>query len=153
MRRLWHFTIFMITSSILLAACSPSNNILPNEGIESVEKNNSIANEKSIEQDEESASTSTQTPTKFTQDYGKNEIVDKDYSDLEIITLLPPDAIPAIDDPKFLSANEADEEYAPEELILGVEYNGDARAYSISHLSRHEIVNDTVGGVKISVTW
>jgi len=48
MRRLWHFTIFMITSSILLAACSPSNNILPNEGIESVEKNYSIVNEKSI---------------------------------------------------------------------------------------------------------
>ena len=147
MRRLWHFIIFMITSSILLAACSSSNNIPPIEGLESVEKINSIANEKSIEQDEESVSTSTQTPTKFTQDYGKNEIVDKDYSDLEIITLLPPDAIPAIDDPKFLSANEADEEYAPEELILGVEYNGDARAYSISHLSRHEIVNDTVGGV------
>ena len=79
--------------------------------------------------------------------------MDKDYSDLEIITLLPSDAILAIDDPKFLSANKANEEYAPEELILGVEFNGDARAYSISHLSRHEIVNDTVGGVKISVTW
>jgi hypothetical protein len=153
MRRLLHFIKFMFTVSILLAACSPSNDIPPNEGVESVEKNNSIANEESIELGEESASTSTQALTKITQDYGKNEVVDKDYSYLEIITLLPPDAIPAIDDPKFLSAKEADEEYAPDELILGVEYNGDARAYSISHLSRHEIVNDTVGGVKISVTW
>ena len=153
MRRSWHFTVFMITGSILLAACSSSNDIPPNEDIESGEKNNSIANEESSELGEESTSISTQTLTKTTQDYGKNEVVDKDYSDLEIITLLPQDAIPAIDDPKFLSAKEADEEYSPDELILGVEYNGDARAYSISHLSRHEIVNDTVGGVKISVTW
>jgi hypothetical protein len=83
----------------------------------------------------------------------EGETINNDYSDLEIITLLPKDAIPAIDDPQFLSTEEVDEEYAPDELILGVEYNGDARAYSINLLSRHEIVNDTVGGVKISVTW
>ncbi|NOH10948.1 MAG: DUF3179 domain-containing protein [Chloroflexi bacterium] len=73
--------------------------------------------------------------------------------DYEIVTLLPRDAIPAIDNPRFLSASEADEEYAPEELVMGVEFNGDARAYSVSFLSGHEIVNDTVGGRKISVTW
>jgi len=89
----------MITGSILLVACSSSNNIPPNEDIESVEKNNSIDNEESIEQGEESASTSTQTPTKITKDYGNNEVADKDYSDLEIIALLPPDVIPAIDGP------------------------------------------------------
>ncbi len=76
--------------------------------------------------------------------------VDRDY---EIITLLPKDAIPSIDNPRFLSADEADEEYAPTELVIGVEFEGDARAYSIGHLSRHEIVNDTVGGRKIAVTW
>jgi hypothetical protein len=75
------------------------------------------------------------------------------YDDLEIITLLPMDAIPAIDNPEFLSASEADSEYAPDELVIGVEFDGDARAYSVSYLSRHEIVNDTVGGVALSVTW
>lgn len=75
------------------------------------------------------------------------------YSDLEIITLLPQDAIPAIDNPEFLTSAEADDEYAPDELVIGVEFNGDARAYSISYLSRFEIVNDTVGGVALSVTW
>ena len=75
------------------------------------------------------------------------------YDDLEIITLLPPDAIPAIDNPAFLSTAEADSEYAPEELVIGVEFNGEARAYSIPFLSSHEIVNDTVGGIKLSVTW
>ena len=75
---------------------------------------------------------------------------DEEY---EIITLLPRDAIPAIDNPSFLTASEADEFYDPDELIIGVEFDGDARAYSIPLLSNHEIVNDTVGGVKIAVTW
>ena len=75
---------------------------------------------------------------------------DEDY---ELITLLPRDAIPAITNPQFLTAAEADEFYDPNELIIGVEFDGDARAYSIPLLSNHEIVNDTVGGEKIAVTW
>jgi hypothetical protein len=75
---------------------------------------------------------------------------DREY---EIITLLPFDAIPAINDPQFWSSSEADNEYDPDELVLGVEFDGDARAYSVPLLSRHEIVNDTVGGRKIAVTW
>lgn len=75
------------------------------------------------------------------------------YDEYTIVTLLPRDAIPAIDNPEFYSAKEADEFYAPDELIIGVEFEGDARAYSVPFLSRHEIVNDTVGGRKIAVTW
>ena len=73
--------------------------------------------------------------------------------DYRIVTLLPRDAIPAIDNPQFLDAQEADEEYDPGELVLGVFINGEARAYSISLLSRHEIVNDEIDGVKFAVTW
>ena len=75
------------------------------------------------------------------------------YDEFEIITLLPPDAIPAIDNPTFHTADEADDYYEPDELVMGVVFNGDARAYSVPHLSSHEIVNDEVGGVKIAVTW
>lgn len=75
------------------------------------------------------------------------------YADLEIVTLLPRDGIPAIDNPNFLSVAEADEVYDPDELILGVSFNDEARAYSVPLLSNHEIVNDTVGGVKLAVTW
>jgi hypothetical protein len=71
----------------------------------------------------------------------------------EIVELLPPDAIPAIDNPEFYSAEEADSEYDPNEMVLGVSINGDTRAYSTSLLDRHEIVNDEVGGRKIAVTW
>ena len=73
--------------------------------------------------------------------------------DLEIITLLPKDGIPAIDDPTFIAAGEADSQYEPDELVIGVSFDGDSRAYSIPLLSSHEIVNDTVGGRKIAVTW
>ena len=70
-----------------------------------------------------------------------------------IVTLLPFDAIPAIDDPRFYSAVEADAEYDEDELVLGVTINGESKAYSTSHLDSHEIVNDTLGGRVIAVTW
>ena len=74
--------------------------------------------------------------------------------DLDIVTLLPPDAIPAIDNPIFFeTTEEADEVYGEGEYVLGIEIDGDARAYSVPLLSSHEIVNDTVGGRPIAVTW
>jgi hypothetical protein len=73
---------------------------------------------------------------------------------LRIVTLLPRDAIPAIFDPRFVSAEEADERFfEADDLIIGLEIDGDARAYGIAHLSRHEIVNDVVGGKPVAVTW
>jgi hypothetical protein len=69
------------------------------------------------------------------------------------VTLLPPDAIPSIDDPQFYGIEEADEEYQPDELVLGIALDGQARAYSVSLLSSREIVNDTLAGQPIAVTW
>jgi hypothetical protein len=80
------------------------------------------------------------------------ELVAK-YADYELITLLPPDAIPAIDNPSFLTAAQAEVVYDSNELVIGVAFNGEARAYSVPLLSNHEIVNDEIGGVKIAVTW
>lgn len=75
------------------------------------------------------------------------------YAEYELVTLLPQDGIPAIDEPQFLSVAEADQFYHPSEFIIGVSLDGDHRAYSIPLLSSHEIVNDTVGGRQIAVTW
>lgn len=75
------------------------------------------------------------------------------YADLEIVTLLPRDGIPAIDNPTFLEVEEANLYYDPDELVMGVVFDGEARAYSVPFLSNHEIVNDEVAGVKIAVTW
>jgi hypothetical protein len=72
---------------------------------------------------------------------------------LDLVTLLGFDAIPAILDPEFVTVVEANEQMDDDEQVLGVSINGESRAYSIPMLSRHEIVNDVVGGVPIAVTW
>ncbi len=43
--------------------------------------------------------------------------------------------------------------YEAEELVIGVEINGEAKAYAIGPLNSREMVNDTVGGIPILVTW
>lgn len=75
----------------------------------------------------------------------------------EIVTLLPRDAIPAIWDPQPLWATvkeaERNGDITDEIDVIGVAVGGEARAYPIPFLSAHEIVNDTVGGTAIAVTW
>ena len=68
-----------------------------------------------------------------------------------IRTLLPFDAIPAIRNPQFVNANEA--ELGDDAPVIGVSFNGEQHAYSIYLLNGHEIVNDVVGGIKIATTW
>ena len=77
--------------------------------------------------------------------------------DLKIITVLGKDGIPAILDPEFdpgfLTAQEAQINMRDGERVLGVSINGESKAYPLNLLSRHEIVNDTVGGQPVAVTW
>lgn len=74
--------------------------------------------------------------------------------DLDIVTLLPFDGIQSINRPNFFpDLEKANMFYKDHELVLGVEIDGDARAYSVPLLSSHEIVNDVVGGKPIAVTW
>jgi hypothetical protein len=70
----------------------------------------------------------------------------------EIVTVLPKDAIPAILSPAFEEGRKASW-LKGKDLVVGVEIGGDSRAYPVPTLSRHEIVNDKVGGVPIAVTW
>ena len=73
--------------------------------------------------------------------------------ELEIVRLLGKDAIPAILEPKFVSASEAGYWMEPDEAVLGVSVGGEHKAYPVTMLSRHEIVNDVVGGEPVAVTW
>ena len=75
----------------------------------------------------------------------------RDYSRDTIQTLLPFDAIPAITNPRFVTASEAD--LGDDAPVIGVNFNGEQHAYSIYLLNGHEIVNDVVGGIKIATTW
>ena len=62
------------------------------------------------------------------------------------------DCIPAIDQPEFISADAVDF-IADDDLVLALEIEGDARAYPMVIMDRHEIVNDEVGGVAVAITW
>ncbi len=71
----------------------------------------------------------------------------------EILSGGPPkDGIPSIDDPQFVPVAEM-RDMTDNEPVVGVNINGDARAYPLRVLTWHEIVNDTVGGVPVAVTY
>ena len=65
----------------------------------------------------------------------------------------PKDGIPSIDDPKYISLEEADEWIADDELVLAIDYKGVKRVYPMQILVWHEIVNDTIAGDPILVTY
>ena len=65
----------------------------------------------------------------------------------------PPDGIPAIDRPAFVTPAQADAWLTPKEPVLALEIAGDARAYPLQILIWHEIVNDVVGGRPVAVTF
>ena len=71
----------------------------------------------------------------------------------EILSGGPPkDGIPAILAPKFLKAAMADF-LNPKDEVIGVATGGQAKAYPIKILNWHEVVNDSINGLPIAVTF
>ena len=64
----------------------------------------------------------------------------------------PKDGIPAIDNPRFVTVEEAAEWLGAQEPVVLVEVGEAAKAYPLQVLTWHEIVNDEVGGVPVSIT-
>ncbi len=62
------------------------------------------------------------------------------------------DGIPALFGPPFIPAAEADYMTA-KEPVFGVSINGDTRAYPFRILDWHEMANDIVGGVPVSLAY
>ncbi len=71
----------------------------------------------------------------------------------EMYTLLPPDAIPAITNPEYVTGEEAAAQMLPEEPIIGVATGDDAVCWSAWQLDHHEIVDDYIGETPIAATW
>ena len=70
----------------------------------------------------------------------------------EILSGGPPkDGIPSIDAPTF--AGPEDVELPPQEAVIAIDNNREARAYPLRILMWHEIVNDTFDGRAIAVTY
>lgn len=65
----------------------------------------------------------------------------------------PPDGIPSIDDAQFITVEQADEWLEEAEPVVYLESNGEVHAYPVQIMIWHEIVNDTVGGVPVTVTY
>lgn len=74
-----------------------------------------------------------------------------DLDSSEIQTILPVDAIRAIDHPAFVPADKAG--MRQNLNVIGVALGGEAHAFPIAYMSRVEIVNDRLGGANIAVTW
>ncbi len=70
-----------------------------------------------------------------------------------VLTVLPQDAIPAIDNPKYVPVAEADRFMRQDEPILGITDGKTAKAFSTWQLNHHEIVNDSLGDLSLAVTW
>ncbi|KAA3645030.1 MAG: DUF3179 domain-containing protein [Chloroflexi bacterium] len=62
------------------------------------------------------------------------------------------DGIPALDQAPVVTPSEADY-LLPEEPVFGIAINGEARAYPLRILDWHEMANDIVGGVPVSLAY
>jgi len=60
---------------------------------------------------------------------------------------------PALIEPEFVSAEQADEWMTDDARVLVVKVKDEVKAYSIDLLTRHEVVNDTVGGKPVFAAY
>ena len=65
----------------------------------------------------------------------------------------PKDGIPSIDDPEFVSVEDADGWIEDDELVLGLVYDGVKRVYPLQILVWHEIVNDFINNKPVLITY
>ncbi len=89
------------------------------------------------------------------QDIQAQNLDPQKYSRINLAQLLdggpPKNGIPSIDNPQFDTAQTT--VFSANETVIGVEINGEAVAYPFGIMNWHEIVNDTVGGVNITVSY
>ena len=64
---------------------------------------------------------------------------------------LPRDAISPIYSPKYVTV--AESTLSDDELVMGIDINGESRAMPVGLMRFREMVNDIVGGVPILATW
>lgn len=64
----------------------------------------------------------------------------------------PKDGIPSIDNPVFVSVGEVTS-LSDTEPVIGLRVGGEAKAYPLQILTWHEIVNDEIAGIPVTVTF
>lgn len=99
-------------------------------------------------------SASAQAPADWKHEWPQTDFSKAIVALAEIRSVIAKDRIPAIDRPKFASvAHALAQGLGPDEPVISVSIGADARAYPLRILTWHEIVNDTVGGAPIAVTF
>ena len=80
--------------------------------------------------------------------------IERDY-DANARNIVGRDHFPVFDDPELLSPEEAERVGAvrADDLIIGIEHDGEAKAYPVPILGVHELGNDTIGGIPVAVSW
>ncbi len=92
-------------------------------------------------------------PDRWRTEWPKTDFAKTSIDFDEIISGGPPkDGIRSIDNPMFVPVAEMDD-LAPTEPVIGLVVGGEARAYPLRILTWHEIVNDTIAGVPVAVTY
>ncbi len=76
-------------------------------------------------------------------------------ADCDIYQAVARDDFPVFDNPTMLSAvaAEAAKLVFAQDAVIGVAHNGEARAYPIAIMGVHELGNDHIAGVPISIGW
>ena len=62
------------------------------------------------------------------------------------------DCIPSIDDPKYVTADDATH-VDDDDIVLAISLKGYNRAWPAQILDVHEIVNDIIAGMPVAITW
>jgi hypothetical protein len=132
-----HKITFVLAFALLLTACAPAKT--PHPFVTSTAP--------PLLPDDEPPPSGAQ--SEFSTDFSIHNVP---YSD--IFSGGPPkDGIPPLDSPQFVSVPEADAWLEAVEPVILIQVDGDARAYPIQILMWHEIANDTVGGLPLTITF
>ncbi len=90
----------------------------------------------------------------FTSEWPRTDFDTRSVELNEVFSGGPPkDGIPPIDLPKFVDVTQASDWLHTQEPVISLEIVGKAKAYPLQILIYHEIVNDEISGVPVSVTF
>ncbi len=82
----------------------------------------------------------------------QDPFTEADY-DAQARRAAPRDAFPVLDNPDTVLNSEVGRRLDADEMVIGLVVGGEARAYPIAVMGKHELANDVLGGVPVAVSW
>ncbi len=103
------------------------------------------------------ATTSSELLTTLEKERPLSSAKEKEYFDLLLENVIsggpPKDGIPAIEEPQYTSAADANKWLLPNDIVFGIDYKGFVAAYPQRIVVSHEIVNEKIDGENVSITY